>query len=638
MGTNNWLAGSPGGNLGPSGAAISFVEQGWNFFEDKATRFSDMAIALIKDLSYVPNVRPIEWNVTFPDIAPLVAFVAPKAPTLPSISFTPVAIPEAPLPPQVPVPVSTEAPAFDVAPPAPITLPVQPGDFTDAAPAPISDLDALVVPDLPGLPALPARAVIDIPLLEALPVFAGHDPGDAPRLPDLSGVGFTEQAYTPAVLNDMLPVIRSGLAGNNVLSASIEQALFQRARERINRVALQAMQAIDEDFTSRGFKLPPGARRAANKEALRTMLDTSADTNRDLTTQQHKEALESVKFAVTQGIALEQVLIAQHGQIMDRSLQSARLLLDTHVALFNADVAGYNAKVERYKAEAAVFESRITAIIEGFKAKIAGAQAQADISKAEIDAFVAQVQGLSEQYRASVASVQAQADIQRARIENNRAQVEAFSARVDAYGKKWDGYRAAVDAQQSGFRSYEIGVNAYAARVNAWSAGEQAKSTRYDIQTKGAQLTLDAYRARLQGVLAQLQGEETRIRALGTQSESLSRMYAAAGQIEQARADANTRAVQAATAFGEARANVQLREAEIKIQDAQRMLAAQIEAMRGASAALSQLAASAMTAVNFSAAVSGSGSESESWAYSLAKGINWGYSGEMPDGNGPPVF
>lgn len=630
---------TPGGNVGPTGAAISFVEQGWDFFEDKAILFSNKTLELVSQLGYVPQVQPTSFAVNFPDVSGLTAFQTPTRPALPQIEFQAPVVPEAPeglgnLPP----PTFTDAPAFDVATPAPISLPVQPGSFTGADPGDAPELTALTMPLAPTLPGLPTFFDIVIDEIGTLPAFAGVDPGTVPVLPNLSGAGFTEQAYTPALLADLTPKIRSGLASGLILDAPIEQALFARARERISKANRQARQAVDEDFSSRGFKIPPGAWAARHMEIIQKEQDDTGEVNRDLTIQFHQEAIKNVQFAIVQGIALEQILIGQHGAIQERALQSARLLLDTHIALYNAQVAGYNAAIERFKADAAVFEARLNAAVEAYKAQIEGQKAKADVNRALADIYEAQVGAIIEQYKAAVAAVQAQAEIEKARIEGYRAKVEAFGERVKAHATEWDGYTAAVNAQQAGFRSYEIGVNAYAARVNAWGVGENAKSQRYDTQLRGATNLLEAYRTRVQGVLAQLQVERGRIDALSTQSDALARMYQADGAIETARTDANTRAFQAAVAYNETRANIQLREAEIKIQDAARLLTAQVEAIRGAAGALAQLAASAMSAVNFSAAVSGSGNESSSYNYSLAKSKSWNWSGETPDSASPDIW
>lgn len=628
-----------GEHTGPTGAAISFVEQGWDFFEDKASLFSNRTMGLIDQLSYVPAVQPTYFNVHFPELDGLTAFERPARPVLPDITFRDI---DVPLPPdasgELVEPAMDAAPVFDVDRPLPIALPVQPGSLQAQRPGAAPVIDDVPMPASMVLPPLPAFFDLTIEEMAALPAFNGYNPGDPPRLPNLAGTGFTEQAYTPALLGDLTPKIRQGLASGTILDRAIEDALFARARERTLVVTRGELQAVDEEFSSRGFKQPPGAWAARRKQARRQQQDAVLDTNRDLTVQFHTEAIKNVQFAVVQGIALEQVLIGQHGAIQDRALRAAQMMLDTHVALFNAEVNGYNAGLERLKADAGVFRDRVQALVEGYRGYIAGKGAQADGNRANADTYRAQIEAVVEAYRGELERVRAQGERDRNRIEGHRSTVQAFAEEVRAHQTEWDGYTAAVNAQQAGFRSYEIGVNAYAQRVNAWGEAERAKSSRFETRMKSVSTRYDGYRAHLQGVLGRLQVEEGRIGALTSRSNAMAQMYQADGQIASAANDANTRAFQAAVSYAETRANIQLREAEVKMQDASRLLTAQVEAIRGAAQAMSQLAASAMSAVNFSANVSGSGSESSSFGYSLSKSKGWSWAGETPDDTNPEVW
>jgi hypothetical protein len=635
-------------SAGPTGAAISFVNEGWGFFEAKAELFTSRTLALISELSFVPNVQPIAFHVDFPEITGLTAFVAPPRPTLPDITFSPIAIPDVPdlvLPSE---PAYTAQPVFDVDKPTPISLPAQPSAFDIATPGPAPALSVLTLPPVPvlNLPVFPAFLTIKIPDVPPinLPTFGGIDPGAAPAPPSLAGVGFSEVPYTRAVLDDVIPQVRRALAGGTGLSAMVEGAIFQRARERTDRVSRKARQEVAEEYSGRGFTEPPGSFAMRMAEKTQDGQDAANDTNRAITVQFHDAEIKNIQFAVTQGIALEQILIGQQSQVMDRSLQGAKLLLDARVAIHNAEVAAYNSSIDKFRANADVYKTRIEGEIsklEAYKAQIDGQKAIADINKSAADAYDSQVRGvlgLVEIYKSQVQAVEVQAGIDKTRIESYAAVIQGYAEQVRAFDSRWGAYKTAVEAQEAGFRTYEIGVNAYAARIQGWGKGEEIKSGRYETGLKGSGLRLEAYGKRVTQAQAQLQVELGRINALGTKTDALARMYSADAQIETARTDSNTRAFEANVAYQNNRTQVQLREAEIKIQDAQRVLAAQLEAIKGAAAALAQLAASAMSAVNFSAGVSGSGSEGTSFSYSESKGLGWNWSGETADNNNPPVF
>lgn len=632
----------------PTGAAIAFVSEGWDFFEDKVNFFAAQTMNLITGLTALPAVQPVIFDVQFPDISGLTAFVAPPRPTLTPMTFGNVDVPEAPV---IDAPIEdamAAAPAFDVPQPNPVSLPAQPGAFNVPSPGAAPQLTTLVLPASPDyvLPPLPAFFDIVIPEKPSVnyPAFSGRDPGDAPLPPNLAGIGFTEEAYTREILPDVMAQVRRSLAGGTGLSASIEAQLFGRARDRARKTSLKARQEVANEFTSRGFTEPTGAFAARMAEQTQVSQSADNDINRDLSIAFHEQEIKNVQFAVVQGIALETLLIGQHSAIQDRQLQAAKLMLDAQVALHNADVASYNAKIERLKADASVFETVIrgeVAKVEAYKAEVDGQRAIAETNQAAAQAYesgVKGVLGLVEIYKAQVGAVETQARIEALRIEAHGSEVQAFVAQTQAYSARWDGYKTAVEAEQAGFRSFEIGVNAFNARTNAWATGEQVKMGRQDNRIKTKGLQLDAYRSRIQQVVAQLQKESARIEALGTFADAQAKLYTADAQVESSRTDANTRAFEAELNYHDRRAQAQLSEAQIKIQDAARLLTAQVTAVGGAANALAQLTSSAMSAVNFSAGVSGSGSESWGFSNSLSKSKGWQWGGETEDNNHPDIW
>lgn len=630
----------------PTGAAISFVDQGWGFFEQKANDFSSRALLLIDQLAYIPELAITPFSVSFPDVTSLTGFVRPVRPELPTVTFIAPNIDDSPDVTAPPTPVFTEAPEFDVVAPETLTLPAQPVALDPSlspgtAPATID----LVVPAAPDyvLPALPVFFDIVVPTLAPFEfsTFNGTDPGEAPGLPDLSSAGFTEEPYTPTLLNEVATKVADALNSGILLAAPIEAAIFQRSRERVDLAGAKARMQVAEEFSGRGFTMPPGALFGSMIEIEQKNQDSINDVNREATIKFSQDAIENVKFAIVQGIALEQILIGQHEAQMNRSVQVSKMLLDTHVALFNAEVSAYNAKIDRFKADASVFESVIAAEakrIDAFKAEVEAQQAVAGINQAMADAYASEVKGvlgLVEIYNSTVAAVKAQAEIEATKIEAYKAEVGAFSERVKAKSVEWDGYVAATNAQVNLFKKYEIGVNAFSVRTNAWAEGERAKSSRYETDVRASTLKLEAYKTRIQQVLATLQAEETRISATVAQIDGLSKMYVADGSIAAAESDANSRALQAIMAYSEARASSELSVAQTRIQNAVSVMQAKVSAINGAASAMTQLCSSAFSGVSFNAGVNASGSESVSFSKGYSASIGWNWGGETADNNSP---
>lgn len=637
------------GFAGNSAAAIALIGEGWPFFEEKAVLYANKTLTLVDQLASIAvNVAPSEFTITFPDVGTLTAFVAPVAPVLDDMTFNEFAIDDAP---SLSLPVRPElvnAPAYDVAAPDTIMLPSQPGDLVAADPGDPDAIAELVLPAAPSisLPDLPAFLTILEPEEPVIvdPVFAGRDPGDVPTLPNLTGTEFTEVVYTREILDTVVIKVRDMLAGNGGLPVAIEFALFERARDQISREGAKARSDIMDTFASRGFSQPPGAMAKRLDEQAQKSFDGVVTLAQQQAIEMAREKLIDVRSAVQQGIALEQMLIAQHGDIMARALASAKQMLDTHIALFNASVSSYNASIARLQVDADVFKSLIAAAqqkVELFKAKWDGQRAKAEVNKALADQYDSQVKGLLslvEMFKGQIAGVEAQARIEATKIDAYRSRVQAYGERVKAHQGEWDGYTAAVNAQVAKFKSFEIGVNAYSARVNAWSQQEKTKADLYRVDLEASGLTLEQYKTRLAGVLAKINAESARLDAIARKASAQATIYAAQGQIESARTDANTRAFTAAMEHADKRAQLQLEQARARLQEQQALLQTQIAAVEGALRAMTQLTASVFSGVNFSAGVSGSGSESSSFSYSLSQSQGFNWSGETQDNNAPPSY
>src|SRR5690606_37840561 len=272
--------------------AIDYLNQGWDYFENKATYFTDKVLQLVDALQFVPQVQPVIFNTAFPDVSGLVAFDAPDRPELPTIAYQPITVPEMGELQMPPEPSWLAAPVFDVAAPTPVSLPAQPGAFSvpDIGPAP--ELTDLTLPDAPEitLPALPELLSVTIPELPAstMPTFSAAGPGDTPLPPRLTAVNFAETPYSREIINDITPWIRRALDGGTGLSAMVEGAIFQRARKRLDRATRKARQQVEEEFSGRGFTEPPGAFAARMSEVRQENLDASLELDSTITIQFHE--------------------------------------------------------------------------------------------------------------------------------------------------------------------------------------------------------------------------------------------------------------------------------------------------------------------------------------------------------------
>ena len=82
--------------------------------------------------------------------------------------------------------------------------------------------------------------------------------------------------------------------------------------------------------------MPPGMLQAQLDEVRQGERLKSAELNRDILVEAAKWEIESIRFAVTQGIALEQAAMNLYENTVKRLFEVARFGAESQIAVFNA--------------------------------------------------------------------------------------------------------------------------------------------------------------------------------------------------------------------------------------------------------------------------------------------------------------
>lgn len=157
--------------------------------------------------------------------------------------------------------------------------------------------------------------------------------------------------------------------GGTGIPAAVEDQIWQRHRDKIQRSSMQAQNAAYADFSARGFSLPPGAL-AAQLDQLKTEgILKLAEASRDTAIKQVEIEIENIKFAVT--LAIESRLkalaaAADYIKAMALGPEIASKLVDKtqdgQARLIAATADFYRARLSRdelsYKAWATLMEQK----------------------------------------------------------------------------------------------------------------------------------------------------------------------------------------------------------------------------------------------------------------------------------------
>lgn len=544
--------------------------------------------------------QPITISVNFPALAAPPTITIPPTPQLEVVSWNTPNPPAAfsLLPPDLtklfPGPFTGVSPVlnFGSAP--------QPS-FGSVPPAPGVDLNFTYptpTVSIPTPPTLLALDVVDFTPFD-IPLFDDQVPVLTLSQPNV--IPFSEQwTYTSNMLTEIQQEIDDALNSDTDigLSASVQQAMWDAAREREYQAQASALADLDR-MESLGYALPPGAYVDAR---LKVQLDTDyrlTGLSRDIMVKQAELRLQHVTDIRGQAIQLEGTLITYANNVQQRAFETAKYETEAAIAIYNAGVQAYTARIEGFKATIQAY----SAYIEGIKARISQLQAEiefeqvkATINTALVEQYKAMVQAdelILEVAKIQVEIIQTQANVEKTKVDVYSAQVTAFVATVNSFTAEVEAYKANAEAQGAIESAYRTSVEAYTAQVQAGTAQATAYVEEYKAQVQFYEAQLDAFKAQLQAMVEQA-------RAASEYNQAVTAEYTAL-------VNATSEYNRTLTAQWQAIINEQLQVTEVAVKEAEANAQLQIsertlsiEAIRGAAQVMAQLGAAALGAIHWS--------------------------------------
>ena len=470
------------------------------------------------------------------------------------------------------------------------TLPSQAAEFTVTPPSITTDF---TFPDLPAelvnpvilAPTLPDRTEPTAATV-ALPSFEAVAPtGDLTAPTDLAGqmvaayndihpaMVATLSAHQDAWLSRHNPQfftqlariedqLETYLAGGTGLSAAVEDAIYERAKDKDIAEARRVTRAAYANAAARGFTIPDGAAFSQDARARQAAADNLARSANEIAIKQAEMEQANLQFAVTTSTGLRQAMLSAslsyHSNLIGingQALDYAKTVVGYVVEVYNLTVRAFGAKLEAYRAEAAVYDTRLRAALadlERYRVEIDALQALTNVDRAKVDVYRAQLGALETRaqiYRTQVQTIVEQASLEKMKIDLFRTRVDAYVATVQGKRAEYDGYNAAINGQEALVRIYGTQVDAWKAEIDGFRANIDAQAatiraqaqtndalaTRYkaqldaystvvDARGKKANLELDVQRAELNTFEAQTRATTETVRLQATVYESNARI------------------------------------------------------------------------------------------------------------------
>lgn len=430
--------------------------------------------------------------------------------------------------------------------------------------------------------------------------------------------------FTSALLTKVLDVLDERLNGGTGLPPAVEQAIWDRGRERETKQLADNIAAL-EQMESLGYAYPPGVYLDARIKMQHEYAAQSYGFSREVAIKQAELEQANIRNALQDSIAIESKLIDQYNQIEQRVLDGAKYMTQANIEVYNAKVKAYTAYCEAYRTKAAIYEAQIRGIlakVEAYKTEVQAEEVKAQTNSATVQAYKAQIDAqmaLVEIFKAELSAIQTKANIEKLKIDIYGEQIKAFVGTVNAYTAQVEGYKAAVGAEKTKMDAFTSEVNAYSAQVGAQVKVIEAKIDEYKGWIAAKQQEYDGYKTAVTG-------EASRAGALAQTTGANAEVYRA--QVSGISSYNEVLTKQWQVAFDQAQRvsdianNAAKMNADLYLQS--RGIAS--DAAKVGAQVYSQLAAACLNAINWSTSYSVSNSASNSYSDSTSKSYSESYS------------
>lgn len=618
----------------PNSGAYALVGTAQEKFMNLGDQLYRLTTDNMKDLDDT-LLDPVDFNVSFNFDGQLAKFVRPIAPTLNIADF------QIRLPGDVgPAPGFTpNTPTLDVAPTFTENAPVfsfgaKPSRPNISAPLPPQVSTDLTIPEEPEyvLPELPTFEQLQLPAVPDIDI-----PEFTATLPELIEPPFDDSwtfmpsAYESVLKDELIAALDPMLKGKEALPAAIEEAIFNRARSRIEVEGGRARDQAFNEHAIRGWGTPQGPLMGALANIRRETKDNIAQAARDAAIEQYKETLTNLRAAIVQGTALEGVYANIHVEEQRYLLEAARFQRESTIAILNYRLSVYQAKMSGYQIQAQVLRDRIQAElakVEVYRAQLDGQRLIGEINDQRVRLYATQVQtvnALADFYRSRVEAVRVQADVIRLQFDRYKTEMEGYDIRWKAYATEWQGYSASVDGEGKRADLYRTMLQAYSANVDVWQTKQNFKVELEKLRMGQNSQQLQAWQALLAKRASDLEAERARLASVSSLADSQARLYTAGASVEQSATAATDRSFELGLRKEQAKVEAQFENVRLMINQMQVFMQQLLSVADTKVKVGAQLTASSWSAVNYSAGVSASVGQSSSCS------SNFNFQGEIID-------
>lgn len=477
-------------------------------------------------------------------------------------------------------------------------------------------LDKITLPDLPDLNLA----------FFTDPVPVNHE--------ELTGVRFDPDAITPP--NRVLPSYDfSALESLHVRTRTLVTEIFDGKRSRVftlfPRVHDAALQtALDREAgndlnieaiilngaAARGFATPPGSVRGALRRSREAREARNSGTIRELMVQEIGREREDIRWVSELVFSTTKELLSHETALFELSVTFQKHILDAGVTFFGYQRDRFMAKLAEHEAARKDAREKIEMRLLGleqFKMQLEAARTQGAVQEMALKQYTAEIQGvqaLYERYRHQLEGEKTKLSMNQVMLEAFAKEVEAYESQVKAKALEFEAYARQWEGEGIKMEAFAKSAQAYKSRVEAWAETVRASSSAQEVEIKRQGLQTDLFRTNVELFKVAVDQENERLRNEVSVFEAKVKQFTSHVTAKVDAARLNQDQFKIDTSIAEKKVDFSLQKVRLATDQAHQKSQLILSINQHNAQIYSQLAASALSTVNFSGSISASDSKS----------------------------
>lgn len=499
------------------------------------------------------------------------------------------------------------------------TLNIPTAPTVDIGSAPTRDFNVdlnVTIPEFQGytLPEVPLFEDLELPTLNTpsiLPFLQDIPTFNATSIPS-TAISFNPTRYSSGLVDSVRDVLLGRLQGGTGLSPIIEAAIWNRDRDRELAASKLSEDTLLDTRAGSGFSRPTGSMFSALDAMVQASQSKIIELSREIAIKQADLEQKNMEQAISQTIALEDMLIKEYLEFTKLSLDVVKYKKDIELEVFKASLSVFSSQVEMYKAYAATYEIMVKTELnklDVYRAELEGLKLKNDLKAQEVNVFNAAIEGVKasvDLYKAEIQAVEEGLKVEALKFDLFKSDIDSYNATLESKKLAYTVYSEQIKGELAKTEIYDSQVKAYAGRVQAYSTQAEVAMKIGELNSNLEGLKIKQYEADIDLYSKQLQADQSRYQSAVDVYKGQADVFSAKLGLNKANAEITLKNIENTIAQNNAQANISLENAKLNLAALSNSANALIEGKKAAGSIYQAIGSSALAAINVSNSFSSS--------------------------------